>query len=594
MKAEDAHTSPLPALARRILAVGLLAGVLVLLATPTGASAQTTERVSVDSAGNEQIGPPPDGPTPPPSISADGRFVAFDSRATNLVPGDTNGRSDVFVHDRQTGITERMSVDGAGNQGNSDSDRPLISANGRFVAFNSRSTNLVPGDTNGTSDVFVHDRQTGTTERVSVDNTGNQGNGGSGVVAISADGRFVAFVSTATNLVPGDTNGVLDVFVHDRQTGTTERVSVDSAGDQGNSYSGTIIRDYGVTMSADGRFVAFVSAATNLVAGDTNGVADVFVHDRQTRTTERVSVDSAGTEGNGASILSEISADGRFVAFWSSATNLVPGDTNGVADVFVHDRQTRITERVSIDSAGNQANGVSTYSAISADGRFVAFVSSATNLVPGDTNGGQDVFVHDRRTGTTERVSVDSAGTESNGSSERPAISADGRFVAFWSSATNLVTGDTNGTSDVFVHDRGAPATVTTTVSFDAPAPPGGPGPFGGVFEGIDFGTGQWAWSGPYNVDSTNNVYFASSTGTSRTFAFSPAPRVLQSLRVYATRAGTMTLADDAGQTLSQDVATGSMQLVTTGWTRPSTTVTVSFTMGWSLGVDDLTYTTAP
>src|SRR5438067_1693678 len=472
MKAEDAHTSPLPALARRILAVGLLAGVLVLLATPTGASAQTTERVSVDSAGNEQIGPPPDGPTPPPSISADGRFVAFDSRATNLVPGDTNGRSDLLGHDRQTWITERMSVDGAGNQGNSDSDRPLISANGRFVAFNSRSTNLVPGDTNGTSDVFVHDRQTGTTERVSVDNTGNQGNGGSGVVAISADGRFVAFVSTATNLVPGDTNGVLDVFVHDRQTGTTERVSV--------------------------------------------------------------------------------------------------------------------------DSAGNQGNGGSAVFAISADGRFVAFVSSATNLVPGDTNGGQDVFVHDRRTGTTERVSVDSAGTESNGSSERPAISADGRFVAFWSSATNLVTGDTNGTSDVFVHDRGAPATVTTTVSFDAPAPPGGPGPFGGVFEGIDFGTGQWAWSGPYNVDSTNNVYFASSTGTSRTFAFSPAPRVLQSLRVYATRAGTMTLADDAGQTLSQDVAAGSWQLVTTGWTRPSTTLTVSFTMGWSLGIDDITYTTAP
>src|SRR5207237_6168551 len=134
----------------------------------------------------------------------------------------------------------------------------------------------------------------------------------------------------------------------------------------------------------------------------------------------------------------------------------------------VHDRQTGTTERVSIDNAGNQANGGSTYAAISADGRFVAFVSSATNLVPGDTNGGQDVFVHDRRTGTTERVSVDSAGTESNGSSERPAISADGRVVAFWSSATNLVTGDTNATSDVFVHDRVAPATVTTTLSFDA------------------------------------------------------------------------------------------------------------------------------
>ncbi len=174
------HMCTAPALesSRKIAVVGLLVGVLALLATPAAASAQTTERVSVDSAGNEQIGPPPDGPTPPPSISANGRFVAFDSRATNLVSGDTNGRSDVFVHDRQTGITERVSVNSTGSQGNSDSDRPLISANGRFVAFNSRSTNLVPGDTNGSMDVFVHDRQTGITERVSVDNSGNQGNGG--------------------------------------------------------------------------------------------------------------------------------------------------------------------------------------------------------------------------------------------------------------------------------------------------------------------------------------------------------------------------------------------------------------------------------
>ena len=146
----------------------------------------------------------------------------------------------------------------------------------------------------------------------------------------------------------------------------------------------------------------------------------------------------------------------------------------------------------------------------------------------------------------------------------------------------------------MLVNDRGVPQSATTTVNFDTPAPPGGPGPLGGVFEGIDSGTGQWAWSGPYDVESTNNVYFADSTGTSRTFAFSPAPRVLQSLRVFSTRAGTLRLADDAGQTLSRGVTTGSMQLVTMGWTRPSTTVTVSFTMGWSLGVDDITYTTAP
>ena len=230
----------------------------------------------------------------------------------------------------------------------------------------------------------------------------------------------------------------------------------------------------------------------------------------------------------------------------------------------------------------------------------MAFSSFATHLVPKDTNEWADVFVYDRQTRTTERVSVDSAGNQANQSRDyysRLAISADGRFVVFSSRATNLVPGDTNRSSDPFVHAIAlsvATSVTTTRVNFDTPAPPGGPGPLDGVFQGIDFGTGQWAWEGRYNVDSTSNIYFADSTGTWRTFAFSPAPRVLQSLRVFSTRAGTLRLADDAGQTLSRGVTTGSMQLVTMGWTRPSTTVTVSFTMGWSLGVDDITYTTAP
>jgi len=172
----------------------------------------------------------------------------------------------------------------------------------------------------------------GTTERVSVDNAGNQGNAASSGDGISGDGRFVVFTSSATNLVPGDTNSVADVFVRDRQTGTTERVSVDSAGNQGNAGSS------GVGISGDGRFVVFTSSATNLVPGDTNSVADVFVRDRQTGTTERESVDSAGNQGNAASSGDGISADGSFVVFTSSATNLVPGDTNSVADVFVRVR----------------------------------------------------------------------------------------------------------------------------------------------------------------------------------------------------------------------------------------------------------------
>jgi Tol biopolymer transport system component len=435
---------------RVIAAVGVLQAVLALLATSAGAFPGTTERVSVNSAGNQSIGPSFAGPfASPPSISADGRFVAFAAWARNLASGDTNGFGDVFVHDRGAGVTERLSVDGAGTEANDTIHQPAISADGRFVAFVSAATNLVPGDTNGQSDVFVHDRRTRTTERVSVSSAGSEGPGWSDRPAISADGRFVAFVSAAPDLVAGDTNGRADVFVHDRQTRTTERVNVDSAGTQADGESES------PALSADGRFVAFVSAATNLVAGDTNGRADVFVHDRQTRTTERVSVDAAGTEADGESASPAMSADGRFVAFSSSATHLVPGDANGQSDVFVHDRRTGRTERVSVDSAGTEANGWSDRPAISAGGRFVAFCTFATNLVPGDTNGEWDEFVHDRQTRTTERVSVDNAGTEANASSHSPSISADGRFVAFASDATNLVPGDTNAVRDVFVSDRG-------------------------------------------------------------------------------------------------------------------------------------------
>src|SRR5437762_932588 len=195
-----------------------------------------------------------------------------------------------------------------------------------------------------------------TTVRVSVASGGTEGDDASLGSALSADGRFVAFDSAATDLVAGDTNGVSDVFVHDRQTGTIERVSVASGGAQGDGSSGLIGFAFPPALSAAGRFVAFVSAATNLVTGDTNGAADVFVRDRQTGTTERVSVASGGTQGNAASWGLALSADGRFVAFQSDATNLVAGDTNGATDVFVRDRQTGMTERVSVASGGAPGN----------------------------------------------------------------------------------------------------------------------------------------------------------------------------------------------------------------------------------------------
>jgi len=408
-------------------------------------AAGTTTRVSVASNGTQGNDFSGDS-----SISATGHFVAFDSPATNLVSGDTNGVPDVFVHDRQTDQTTRVSVASDGTQGNGDSHFPSISPTGRYVAFDSFASNLVSGDTNLATDIFVHDRQTGQTTLVSVASDGTQGNGPSLEPSISATGRYVAFQSEASNLAEdGDTNGTYDVFVHDRETGETTRVSVRSNGTQGNGLS------LHPSLSATGRYVAFDSEASNLVSGDTNSTSDVFVHDRETGQTTLVSVASDGTQGNGYSSVPSISASGRYVAFWSVASNLVSGDTNFASDIFVHDRQTGQTTRVSVASDGTQGNGNSDFPSISATGRYVAFDSLATNLAEGgDTNNTRDVFVHDRETGQTTRVSVRSNGTQGNGDSFDPSISATGRDVAFGSHASNLVSGDTNSIGDIFVHDR--------------------------------------------------------------------------------------------------------------------------------------------
>ncbi len=260
------------------------------------------------------------------------------------------------------------------------------------------------------------------TRRVSVSSAGAEGNGFSNGPAISADGRYVAFDGEATNFVPGDTNGFRDVFVRDRQNGATERVSLDSSGIQGNEFS------FDPSISADGRFVAFSSRATNFVPVDANfNRYDIFVRDRQSSATELVSLSSAGVQGDHDSNNPSVSADGRYVAFNSLATNLVPGDTNAKSDIFVRDRQIGATERVSVDSAGAQANGLCGIPMISADGRFVAFESDATNLVPGDTNGVRDVFVRDRQSGTTERVkgipTRPSTSSSATAYSERPSVS---------------------------------------------------------------------------------------------------------------------------------------------------------------------------
>jgi Tol biopolymer transport system component len=304
--------------------IGALAVAALVPALGAGGSTPTVKRVNVSSAGAEA-----NGFSFNPSVSADGRFVAFDSEASSLVAGDLNGASDVFVHDRRTGRTRRVSVRSTGAEGNDESFSPSVSADGRFVAFDSDASTLVAGDLNGAGDVFVHDRRTGRTTRVSLNSAGAGGNGESINPSISAGGRFVAFQSSASNLVAGDDNGFSDVFVRDRRTGRTRRMSLRSSGAEGNNGS------VDPSVSADGRFVAFQSLASNLVAGDANDVGDVFVRDRRMGRTSRVSVSSAGAEGDNGSVDPSISADGRLVAFVSDASNLVAGDGNGILDVFV-------------------------------------------------------------------------------------------------------------------------------------------------------------------------------------------------------------------------------------------------------------------
>jgi Tol biopolymer transport system component len=437
------------------------ASFLVLFAAAGGTSAAlgpmqpSTSRVSVSSSGGEG-----DLSSFATGISASGRYVVFSSDATTLVRGDTNGKRDAFVHDRSTGETTRVSVSSSGEQ--SDCSNPFgcssaagISGDGRYVAIVSDAPDLVSGDTNAASDVFLHDRRTGVTSRVSISSDGSEGNGFSGLAAITSDGRYVAFTSGASNLVPGDTNDAADVFVHDRRTGRTTRVSLDSHGRQTNRAS----ESSGPAISAHGRFVAFTSNASNLVPHDTNNLADVFVRDLRTGRTTRVSVNSRGRQGTGdrtgnGSNAPSISASGRFVAFHSAASNLVRGDTNRVFDIFVHDRRTKQTRRVSVSSRGRQANAESFGPpSISPDGRYVAFGSLASNLVAGDANDITDVFVYDRRTGRVTIGSLSTEGAQGNDGSGNAvgAFSADNLYLAFSSWSSNLVEGDTNGGPDAFL-----------------------------------------------------------------------------------------------------------------------------------------------
>lgn len=432
---------------------------LAALAVPGIAAAQTTERVSVDSAEVEA-----NDASDTTAMSADGRFVAFISEADNLVAGDVNGQADIFVRDRQTGTTQQVSVNSDEEGGNDSSDDPRITPDGRYVVFSSFSDNLVDDDTNDEADVFLRDLQAGTTERVSLTDADEETEfAGSFLPDVSSDGRYVAFQSFADDLVDGDEEGYLDIFVRDRAAGTTVRVSVGTAGAEADDDS----RD--AAISGDGNVVAFTSNATNLEgAADPDFGTDVFVRDIAAATTERASVDSAGVRGNDESLEPAITPDGRYVVFQSYADNLVASDTNGAGDIFLHDRQTGDTELVSLTDADGLADDESIRPDISADARYVSFESWATNHVAGDTNGTGDAMVRDRTAGTTTRVSVSTTGTEGDDETYVPLISDNGFVVGFSSYATNLVDDDANDVSDVFVRDVTPPANTPPVAVDDA------------------------------------------------------------------------------------------------------------------------------
>ena len=416
--------------------------VLLVAAWATIAPAQVIERASLSNAGDE-----PNLDALNATMSGNGRFVVFESEADTLWPGDT-ANFDVFLFDRQTDTLELVSVASDGGFGDDYSEAAAVSFDGQFVAFQSDATNLIAGDTNGWTDVFVRDRAAGTTERVSVAGDGSEADLTNEEPDISGDGRFVVFTSFASNLVAGDTNGVSDVYVHDRQLGTIERVSVSSAGAEGDG------RSYRPNISGDGRYVVFQSAATNLVAGDTNGREDAYLHDRQTGVTERVSLGDQGQQIVLGGSFPAVSAGGRYVVFVSSGGSVVVGDTNGVPDIFLRDRANATTERVSVSTAGVEGNqGSGGIPSITPDGRVVVFQSGASNLVAGDTNGQTDVFARDRSSGTTWRLSETTAGVGGDRPSQlgRNAVSDTGEFTAILSLAANFLPGDTNMRRDAYV-----------------------------------------------------------------------------------------------------------------------------------------------
>ena len=433
-----------------------------LVASPALATASngSTEVVSAPPGGGAATGQ-----SWAPSITPDGRYVVFWSLARNLTADpDTTGRWDIFVKDNQTGVIRKVSTGLDGAEANQDSNYADISADGRYVVFASTATNLVAGDDADRTgyELFVKDLRTDTITRLIAEDRAPGDSGSDIEPSISADGSAIAFRSSHADLVPGDTNDAIDIFVWKRSTGKVTRVSVSSSGAQGiNTAQPDLALSVGPSISADGRTVVFESGADTLVKGDTNGLLDIFVHTLADGRTTRVSVGSDGQQATGGGTDNQqgssepsISADGRYVAYQGYALKgLVKQDTGVTNQVYVYDRRTGQTRLVVHTTDGGVAAGYSGDATISPDGRFVAFQSYDEHLVVGDTNGQPDVFVRDLKGSRITLASIGADGQPADGPSGAggQAITAGGRAVVFDSQAHNLVQGWAGG-DDLYLH----------------------------------------------------------------------------------------------------------------------------------------------
>jgi len=385
-----------------------------------------------------------------PSTSQDGRYIAYVSAATDVVSGDTNGQADIFLRDRLNGTTALVSVSSSGAQGNGASSRPQVSADGRYIVFDSVATNLVNSDTNARSDVFIRDRVLNTTELVSKSASGVLSNDWSGEPDVTADGKHVVFNSYATNLVASPTPSFGGIYVKNLNNGTVTMLT-QLAGAAANKTSAT------PSISCEGRFVAFASTANNLVSGDTNNPLKnkfrVYIADTLSGSLNYITGTADKSMQPG-----QISCNGSYIPFISSATNIVSGDTNLANDTFLYDRINAAFERVSVSSAGTEGNGegYGESMSVSNDGKYVTFATAATNMVSGDTNGKVDVFLRNRQAGTTELISMDSSSVFGNGDSFDASISYDGKYIAYTSQATNLVSSFGTTSNAVYASQTGA------------------------------------------------------------------------------------------------------------------------------------------